>query len=80
MGLTGANTNQVREMGNTIAISVKVDAELLHDLEVYAINHRLNRSQVIREAIINLLESEGQKDRRKASGRKAKIESLGRLK
>jgi len=58
-------------MGKTITISIKVDAELLHDLEIYAINHHISRSGAIREAIINLLEAQ--------KGSKAKIESLGRL-
>ena len=58
-------------MGKTITISIKVDAELLHDLEVYAINHHISKSGAIREAIIKLLEEQ--------QGSKAKIESLGRL-
>jgi len=57
-------------MGNTIPISVKIDPELLHELEAYAMNHHMSRSGAIREAIIKLLEEQGSK---------AKIESAGRL-
>ena len=37
-------------------LSFKIDEDLLEKLDLYAINHRLNRSYVIRLAIVEFLE------------------------
>jgi len=39
-------------------VSVKLPKELLELLDLYAINHNMNRSEAIREAIKRLLEKE----------------------
>jgi metal-responsive CopG/Arc/MetJ family transcriptional regulator len=39
-------------------VSVKLPKELLELLDLYAINHNMNRSEAIREAIMKLLETE----------------------
>ena len=40
------------------SVSVKLPKELLELLDLYAINHNMNMSEVIREAIMKLLETE----------------------
>ncbi len=40
-------------------VTFKIDSELLKILDRYAKSKRMTRSEVIREAIIRLLESEG---------------------
>jgi len=40
-------------------VSVKLPKELLELLDLYAINHNMNRSEVIREAIMKLLKEDG---------------------
>jgi len=40
-------------------VSVKLPKELLELLDLYAINHNMNRSEVIREAIKKLLKEDG---------------------
>jgi len=40
-------------------VSVKLPKELLELLDLYAINHNMNRSEAIREAITKLLKEDG---------------------
>jgi metal-responsive CopG/Arc/MetJ family transcriptional regulator len=40
-------------------VSVKLPKELLELLDLYAINHNMSRSEVIREAITKLLKEDG---------------------
>ena len=39
-------------------VTVKLPKELLELLDLYAMNHNMNRSEAIREAIMKLLETE----------------------
>jgi len=41
------------------SVTVKLPKELLELLDRYAINHNMNRSEVIREAITKLLKEDG---------------------
>ena len=41
-----------------MTVTVKLPKELLELLDLYAMNHNMNRSEAIREAIMKLLETE----------------------
>jgi len=51
-----------------ILVVFKVRPELLHALDVYAINNHLNRSEAIRKAIADMIKTEANA-----------VETLGRL-
>ena len=44
-------------------VTFKVEADLLEQLDVYAMNHNLNRSEAIRLAMRKLLEDERKKEK-----------------
>lgn len=43
-------------------VTFKIEEELLQLLDMYAAQHKLNRSEVIRRAIERLLKEEGEKE------------------
>ncbi len=46
-------------MSKMVVVTFKVDYEILLQLDLYAINKRITRSEAIREAIASLLENHG---------------------
>ena len=42
-----------------VLVTFKIDDDILTKIDLYAINHRLSRSDVIREAIWNYLKENG---------------------
>jgi len=44
-------------------VTFKIDPELLAELDRYAMNRRISRSELIRKAIENLLKDEGMLDK-----------------
>jgi metal-responsive CopG/Arc/MetJ family transcriptional regulator len=56
MGKSKRRKNKEKEF---ILVTFKIDDDILTKMDLYAINHRLSRSDVIREAIWNYLKENG---------------------
>jgi metal-responsive CopG/Arc/MetJ family transcriptional regulator len=58
MGKSKGGGKKNKEEG-LVLVTFKIEDDTLLKIDIYAINHRLSRSDVIREAILNYLKENG---------------------